>query len=398
MGGNFIMSFLLAIIYIAFISLGLPDALLGSAWPSMHGALNVPVSYAGIVSMIISAGTIISSLFSDKMNSKLGTGKVTAVSVGLTAVSLLGFSVSKSFLMLCVIAFPYGLGAGAVDAALNNYVALHYKARHMSWLHCFWGVGATIGPYIMGACLTGGFKWNSGYQIIGILQVALTVILIISLPLWRRSNEAAQEGAAQNKMGMGKLLRLPGVKEVLTAFFCYCAVEQTAGLWGASYMVMERGLSPQSAAKWASLFYLGITIGRFICGFISMKMSDKAMIRLGQGMIIAGILLLIFPLGNLIMCIGLVVVGLGCAPIYPSIIHETPTNFGAGLSQALIGMQMAFAYVGTTVMPPLFGALAGKMGIWLYPFYLLIITLLMIWMVEKLNKVPKAESEDIRGR
>lgn len=392
------MSFLLAIIYIAFISLGLPDALLGSAWPSMHGALNVPVSYAGIVSMIISAGTIISSLFSDKMNSKLGTGKVTAVSVGLTAVSLLGFSVSKSFLMLCVIAFPYGLGAGAVDAALNNYVALHYKARHMSWLHCFWGVGATIGPYIMGACLTGGFKWNSGYQIIGILQVALTVILIISLPLWRRSNEAAQEGAAQNKMGMGKLLRLPGVREVLTAFFCYCAVEQTAGLWGASYMVMERGLSPQSAAKWASLFYLGITIGRFICGFISMKMSDKAMIRLGQGMIIAGILLLIFPLGNLIMCIGLVVVGLGCAPIYPSIIHETPTNFGAGLSQALIGMQMAFAYVGTTVMPPLFGALAGKMGIWLYPFYLLIITLLMIWMVEKLNKVPKAESEDIRGR
>ncbi len=392
------MSFLLAIIYIAFISLGLPDALLGSAWPSMHGALNVPVSYAGIISMIISAGTIISSLFSDKMNSKLGTGKVTAVSVGLTAVSLLGFSVSKSFLMLCVIAFPYGLGAGAVDAALNNYVALHYKARHMSWLHCFWGVGATIGPYIMGACLTGGFKWNSGYQIIGILQVALTVILIISLPLWRRSNEAAQEGAAQNKMGMGKLLRLPGVKEVLTAFFCYCAVEQTAGLWGASYMVMERGLSPQSAAKWASLFYLGITIGRFICGFISMKMSDKAMIRLGQGMIIAGILLLIFPLGNLIMCIGLVVVGLGCAPIYPSIIHETPTNFGAGLSQALIGMQMAFAYVGTTVMPPLFGALAGKMGIWLYPFYLLIITLLMIWMVEKLNKVPKAESEDIRGR
>lgn len=392
------MSLLLAIIYIAFISLGLPDALLGSAWPSMQGVLNVPVSYAGIISMIISAGTIISSLFSDKMNSKLGTGKVTAFSVGLTAVSLLGFSVSKSFLLLCVIAFPYGLGAGAVDAALNNYVALHYKARHMSWLHCFWGVGATIGPYIMGACLTGGFKWNSGYQIIGILQVALTVILIISLPLWRRSNEAAQEGAAQNKMGMGKLLRLPGVKEVLTAFFCYCAVEQTAGLWGASYMVMERGLSPQSAAKWASLFYLGITIGRFICGFISMKMSDKAMIRLGQGMIIAGILLLIFPLGNLIMCIGLVVVGLGCAPIYPSIIHETPTNFGAGLSQALIGMQMAFAYVGTTVMPPLFGALAGKLGIWLYPFYLLIITLLMIWMVEKLNKVPKAESEDIRGR
>lgn len=392
------MSFLLAIIYIAFISLGLPDALLGSAWPSMHGQLNVPVSYAGIISMIISAGTIISSLFSDKMNRRLGTGKVTAISVGLTAISLLGFSLSGSFFMLCVIALPYGLGAGAVDAALNNYVALHYKARHMSWLHCFWGVGATIGPYIMGACLTGGLKWSSGYQIIGILQVILTAILIFSLPLWKKSNEAEEEGQTQNKVGMGKLLRLPGVKEVLIAFFCYCAVEQTAGLWGASYMVMERGMSAENAAKWASLFYLGITIGRFICGFISMRMSDKAMIRLGQGMIAAGILLLIFPWGNLIMCIGLVVVGLGCAPIYPSIIHETPTNFGAGLSQALIGMQMAFAYVGTTVMPPLFGVLAGSVGIWLYPFYLLIITLLMIWMVEKLNKVPKAESEDVRGR
>ncbi len=392
------MSFLLAIIYIAFISLGLPDALLGSAWPSMHGQLNVPVSYAGIISMIISAGTIISSLFSDKMNRRLGTGKVTAISVGLTAISLLGFSLSGSFFMLCVIALPYGLGAGAVDAALNNYVALHYKARHMSWLHCFWGVGATIGPYIMGACLTGGLKWSSGYQIIGILQVILTAILIFSLPLWKKSNEAEEEGQIQNKVGMGKLLRLPGVKEVLIAFFCYCAVEQTAGLWGASYMVMERGMSAENAAKWASLFYLGITIGRFICGFISMRMSDKAMIRLGQGMIAAGILLLIFPWGNLIMCIGLVVVGLGCAPIYPSIIHETPTNFGAGLSQALIGMQMAFAYVGTTVMPPLFGVLAGSVGIWLYPFYLLIITLLMIWMVEKLNKVPKAESEDVRGR
>lgn len=392
------MSLLLAIIYIAFISLGLPDALLGSAWPSMHVQLNVPVSYAGIISMIISAGTIISSLLSDKMNRLLGTGKVTAVSVGLTAISLLGFSMSGSFLMLCVIALPYGLGAGAVDAALNNYVALHYKARHMSWLHCFWGVGATIGPYIMGACLTGGLKWSSGYQIIGILQVVLTAILIFSLPLWKKSEKTEEAEQTQNRLGMGKLLGLPGVKEVLIAFFCYCAVEQTAGLWGASYMVMERGMSPQSAAKWASLFYLGITIGRFVCGFISMRMSDKAMIRLGQGMIIAGILLLIFPWGNLIMCIGLVVVGLGCAPIYPSIIHETPANFGAGLSQALIGMQMAFAYVGTTVMPPLFGAIAGKAGIWLYPFYLLIITLLMIWMVEKLNKVPKAESEDARGR
>lgn len=392
------MSLLLAIIYVAFISLGLPDALLGSAWPSMHGQLNVPVSYAGIVSMIISAGTIISSLLSDRMTRKLGTGKVTAISVALTALSLLGFSLSRSFILLCVIALPYGLGAGAVDAALNNYVALHYKARHMSWLHCFWGVGATVGPYIMGACLTGGLQWFGGYRIIAILQMVLTAILFLSLPLWNKKEEVEAREEEQESIGMLQLFKLPGVKEVLISFFCYCAVEQTTGLWGASYMVMERGMSAEMAAKWASLFYLGITVGRFICGFIAMKLEDKAMIRLGQGIVITGILLLILPFGNLIMCIGLIMIGLGCAPIYPSLIHETPSNFGAGLSQALIGMQMAFAYVGTTLMPPLFGALAGITGIKLYPFYLLVITVLMVWMVEKLNRVPKKENEDAIGR
>lgn len=392
------MSLLLAIIYIAFISLGLPDALLGSAWPSMHEQLNVPVSYAGIISMIISAGTIISSLLSDQMTRKLGTGKVTAISVALTALSLLGFSLSRSFFLLCVIALPYGLGAGAVDAALNNYVALHYKARHMSWLHCFWGIGATVGPYIMGACLTGGLAWFGGYRIIAILQMVLTAILFLSLPLWNKKEQAEEREEDKESRGMFRLLKLPGVKEVLISFFCYCAVEQTTGLWGASYMVMERGMSAERAAAWASLFYLGITVGRFACGFIAMKLNDKTMIRLGQGIILTGILLLILPFGNLIMCIGLIMIGLGCAPIYPSLIHETPSNFGAGLSQALIGMQMAFAYVGTTLMPPLFGALSDIVGIRLYPFYLLVIAVLMIWMVEKLNRVPKKEKEDATGR
>lgn len=392
------MSLLLAIIYIAFISLGLPDALLGSAWPSMHEQLNVPVSYAGIISMIISAGTIISSLLSDQMTRKLGTGKVTAISVALTALSLLGFSLSRSFFLLCVIALPYGLGAGAVDAALNNYVALHYKARHMSWLHCFWGIGATTGPYIMGACLTGGLAWFGGYRIIAILQMVLTAILFLSLPLWNKKEQVEVREEDKESRGMFRLLKLPGVKEVLISFFCYCAVEQTTGLWGASYMVMERGMSAERAAAWASLFYLGITVGRFACGFIAMKLNDKTMIRLGQGIILTGILLLILPFGNLIMCIGLIMIGLGCAPIYPSLIHETPSNFGAGLSQALIGMQMAFAYVGTTLMPPLFGALSDIVGIRLYPFYLLVIAVLMIWMVEKLNRVPKKEKEDATGR
>lgn len=389
------MSLLLAIIYLAFISLGLPDALLGSAWPGMHEQMNVPVSYAGIVTMIISAGTIISSLFSDRLTRKLGTGKVTAFSVALTAVSLFGFSLSRSFVMLCVIALPYGLGAGAVDASLNNYVALHYKARHMSWLHSFWGVGATVGPYIMGACLTGGLNWDKGYLIIAIIQMVLTAALFFSLPLWKKPETAGEGETEQGHMGMAQLLKMPGVKEVLTAFFCYCAVEQTAGLWGASYMVMDRGMSAEVAAKWAALFYLGITVGRFICGFITMKLDDKTMIRLGQGIIVGGIILLLLPFGNLVMCVGLVMIGLGCAPIYPSIIHSTPSNFGTGVSQAMIGMQMACAYVGTTLMPPLFGALADLVGIGLYPLYLLIITVVMILMLEKLNRVIKHKQEAV---
>lgn len=384
------MSLLLAIIYVAFISLGLPDALLGAAWPSMRGELGVPVSYAGMISMIISVGTIISSLKSDDLTRKLGTGKVTAISVAVTAAALWGFSVSRSFVMLCVIALPYGLGAGAVDAALNNYVALHYKARHMSWLHCFWGVGASIGPYIMGACLTGGLSWNSGYRIISILQITLTAVLFATLFLWKSSipeGNGSQEG--QSGMKVKDLLKMPGAKAALSSFFCYCALEQTAGLWAASYMVLSRGVTAQAAAKWASLFYLGITAGRFVCGFITLKLDDKGMVRMGQAVAVAGIVLLALPLGQSLTGIGLVMVGMGCAPIYPALLHETPVNFGADKSQAIMGMQMACAYVGTMAMPPLFGMISDLAGIWLYPWYLFVIVTIMIIMVERLNRLPK---------
>lgn len=377
---------LLAIIYISFISLGLPDALLGSAWPVMHGELGVPVSFAGIVSMIIAGGTIVSSLFSHKLISRLGTGKVTAISVGMTAVALFGFSVTSSFVLLCIWAIPYGLGAGSVDAALNNFVALHYKSRHMSWLHCFWGVGATIGPYIMGHFLTGGQTWSSGYRFISILQIALTAVLIFSLPLWKKVGSVKAEDQPKHRsLRMKELVRLPGAKPALTAFFCYCALESTTGLWGASYMVINRGMSAETAAKWASLFYLGITFGRFICGFITMKLSDQVMIRMGQGTAALGILLLLMPFGNTVMCIGFVMIGVGCAPIYPSLLHETPANFGADLSQAIMGMQMACAYIGSTFMPPLFGLIADHIDIKLYPFFLIVFVVLMVVAVEKLN-------------
>lgn len=386
------MNLLLAVIYMAFISLGLPDALLGAAWPTMQGELGVPVSYAGIISMIISGGTILSSLNSDRMTRKLGTGKVTALSVAVTAVALWGFSVAGSFPVLCLIALPYGLGAGAVDAALNNYVALHYKARHMSWLHCFWGVGASLGPYIMGVCLTGGRAWNSGYRVVSLIQIGLTALLFATLSMWKHGGTKEGEEQTGERLGLLDLLRLPGAWAALAAFFCYCALEQTAGLWAASYMVIHRGMAVQTAAKWGSLFYLGITAGRFGCGFLTMKLDDRAMVRLGQAVAAAGILLLALPVGEALTGIGLVMVGMGCAPIYPALLHETPDNFGAKKSQAIMGMQMACAYVGTMVMPPLFGAVSGIVGIWLYPWYLGVIGMVMVVTAERLNKIREGRS------
>ena len=302
-------SLLLAVIYLAFISLGLPDALLGSAWPSMYLEFGVPVSYAGIISMIIAVGTIVSSLQSDRLTRWLGTGKVTAISVAMTAAALFGFSISHSFVMLCLWAVPYGLGAGSVDASLNNYVALHYESRHMSWLHCMWGVGATVGPYIMGAALTGGMGWNSGYRMIAILQVILTVILIFSLPLWKqrpRLVDAEGKVVREKALSLKEIIGIPGAKEVMLCFFCYCAVEQTAALWASSYLNLYKGIPAERSASFASMFFIGITVGRALSGFITMKLNDVQMIRMGQGIIAAGILVMLLPLGEMASLAGLI--------------------------------------------------------------------------------------------
>ncbi len=386
---------LLAIIYLAFISLGLPDSLLGSAWPSMYQEFQVPVSYAGGISMIIAVGTIISSLQSDRLTRKFGTGMVTAASVLMTAAALFGFSISHSFFALCLWAIPYGLGAGSVDASLNNYVALHYASRHMSWLHCMWGVGASLGPYIMGYALTGGKGWNMGYRYIAILQIILTVVLMISLPMWKKrplSGASSEESVSSDApLSLKQIFRIPGAKEVMITFFCYCALEQTAGLWASSYLVLHHRLPSETAAGFASWFYIGITIGRALSGFITLKLNDIQMVRLGQGIILAGCLLLFLPLGTEIALTGLILIGLGCAPIYPCIIHSTPEHFGADKSQAIIGVQMAFAYVGTCLMPPLFGLIANHISVTLFPYYLAAILALMILMHELLLKnVAKA--------
>ncbi|HOQ24863.1 MAG TPA: MFS transporter [Bacillota bacterium] len=380
--------FLLFLIYLAFVTLGLPDALLGSAWPVMYPAFKVPVSYAGIVMMIITGCTIISSLYTNRLVGRYGTGLVTAVSALVTGAALCGFSLSNNFWLLCLWAVPCGLGAGAVDAALNNFVALHYAAKHMNWLHCFWGVGASVGPYIMGYCLTVNHSWQRGYAIVGLIQVLLAVVLFGSLPVWRRK-EQKQEGlnTVSKPVRLREAWRISGVKQVLLAFFSYCALETTTGLWASSYLVLQRGIGAAVAAKWVSLFYLGITFGRFLSGFVADRVGNRMMIRSGLVIIAVGLLVMVLPgLSDLASLAGLLLTGLGCAPIYPAIIHETPRNFGVENSQTIIGLQMACAYTGSALMPPVFGFLANLFSIALYPIYLGLFLVLMLIMTERLNQ------------
>lgn len=376
---------LLAIIYLSFISLGLPDALLGAAWPMMHLEFAVPVSYAGAISLIIAVGTVASSLLSDRMTRWLGTAKLTAFSALLTALAIFGFSMSHSYWMLCLWAIPYGLGAGSVDASLNNYVAVHYASRHMSWLHCMWALGASVGPYVMGAALSGGMTWNGGYRTISLIQLALTAAVFLSIPLWKKTGS---EGASvpSGSLTLKQIVAIPGAKQVMVGFFCYCALEQTAILWASSYLVIHHGLDPERSASLASLFFIGLTVGRFLSGFVTYKLSDTDMIRLGEGFILVGVGVMLMPFGIMGTLVGLVLAGLGCAPIYPCIIHSTPAHFGEENSQALIGIQMASAYIGICVMPPLFGVIANHISAGLFPWYLLGLNILMYAMTEALDK------------
>lgn len=392
-------SLLLAVIYVAFISLGLPDAMLGAAWPSMSQDLGAPLSWAGGISMVISAGTIVSALLSDRMTLRFGTGKVTAVSVGLTAAALAGFSIAPNYWVLMAFAIPYGLGAGGVDAALNNYVAIHYESKHMSWLHAMWGLGMLTGPYVMGYALGHGQGWGWGYRYISIIQIVLTALLIASLPLWKQrkvtvaehsgqSGESAESvPAARKPLGIRGVLRIRGAKEILMMFFCYCAAEQTAMLWASSYMVLGNGIDKTTAAMWAGFFGIGITAGRVLSGFLTMRFGDPIMIRIGQSVMFLGLIVLFVPLpAHAGTIAGLMLVGLGCAPIYPCVIHSTPDYFGEDKSQAIVGMQMAFAYTGSMLMPPLFGLLAQNISVALFPWFLLACLAVMVIMYESLRR------------
>lgn len=373
---------LLAVIYLVFISLGLPDSLLGSGWPTMRLVFDQPLSAAGAVSMIITGGTICSSLLSERLTAKLSTRGVTVASVFLSAAALFGFSVSTRFWMLCLWAVPYGLAAGCIDSAINNYVALHYRSRHMSWLHCFWGVGTVISPCVMSWALRHS-GWQLGYRTVALMQLAIGVVLVLTLPVWNIHRDEAQTARAGQVLGIRGALKIKGAPTLFVGFFAYCGAEGTSILWASSYLAGERGFSAQRAAASAAVLYVGITVGRFVSGFIADKVGDRGMIRLGTGVIAAALAVLALPGGGeLGALLGLGLLGLGNAPVYPAIIHATPANFGAENSQGIIGMQMASAYVGSTLMPPLFGLIANRAGLGWMPLFLALLILLMITMLE----------------
>lgn len=387
------LTFLLIIIYLAFINLGLPDSLLGSAWPTMRLDLNMPLSAAGIVSMLITGATIISSFLSGRVVKRFGTGIVTFVSVLLTALSILGFSVTSSFYWLLILAVPLGLGGGAVDSALNNFVALNYKAKHMSWLHCFWGIGATAGPYIMSMFLSERSGWRRGALTISIVQFSVLIVLFFTLPLWKKAIPAPVDIPcdSSDKSKKVNLYSIPHVRIVLVSFFCCCAIEATTGLWGSSFLVNSKGIPSDQAARWVSTFYLAITIGRLLSGFVLVKLSSANLIRIGQILIAVGILMFILPLQFPAYMLGFIFIGLGCAPIFPCMLHDTPKRVGNNLSQSMIGIQMAFAYMGSTVLPPIFGFLASAFGTSILPVYLLLQLGIMFFSLEKTNRLLKAE-------
>lgn len=380
---------LLVLIYIAFISLGLPDALLGAGWPVMQPEFGVPYGFAGLLSMTVAGGTILASVFATRVLKTFGTGPVTAFSVALTAIALFGFALTPSFWWLFLAAIPFGLGAGAVDSGLNAFVAEHYESRHMSWLHSFWGVGALSGPLVLGALLAQGTTWRNAYLAIAVFQVVLVIVLIVAVPLWGKVKAHAQGDEPIEDQPHQPLffpLKITGVKWALAALFTYCAIESTMGLWGGSFLFKTKGLDAASAATWVSLFYASITLGRFLTGFVTMKVSNNDLIRWGGVIILVGVGLMLAPLPLPFTLAGFLLVGLGCAPIFPCMLHETPVRFGKANAQAVMGFQMAVAYIGATLMPPLFGFVATATTLALMPVFLAAYIAVLLLSSEILRK------------
>lgn len=374
-------SLLIAVIYLAFISLGLPDSLLGSAWPTMQIVFHVPSSYAGYVSMMISFMTIISALAGPELIKRFQTKWIVIVSIFLTVIGLLGFSFTAHYWMLFLFAVPYGLGAGSVDASLNHYVANHYSSSVMNFLHCFYGLGAVISPNLMALALKYA-RWNEGYRWTAYIQIGILFICILSLPLWKNNEKEAQE--TDESVGIIEALKVPGVIFTLIAFFSYCAGEATCFLWTSSYFAgTKQGMDEGLIAAFGSLIFGGLMLGRLISGFISNRLGDRLLIRIGIALEFAGILFIALPAkGYILAAAGFLIAGTGMGPVYPAIQHMAPDNFGKKYSAAVIGLQMASAYLGSTFMPMVFGRLQQAVGIWIMPLYLILFAFMNIAFLE----------------
>ena len=386
---------LLIIIYIAFIGLGIPDSLFGTAWPAIYSEFELPISFGSFVTIIISCGTVLSSVISSKIISRLGTNKVSAYSTLLTALALLGFSFAPNLWVMCFWAIMLGIGAGAIDVALNNYVAIHYSATHMSFLHCFYGVGVSVSPYILSLVIAGNFGWRGGYRIAFAIQLIITLLLFLSLPLWRKAHgsENESEENTHKDLSFGSVLKIRGVKMMCSLFIASCAIECTCGGWGSTFLVEYKHLPAEKAAQIIMIYYIGMTLGRFLSGVLAAKLHSWKIIKLGQIVLGLALLLLILPGGVYLCALGMFLIGLGNGPLFPNFNYLTPENFGSDISQSVIGIQMASAYIGIMVAPAVCGLLGQVFGMVIFPFYLIVFYAIMIPVTIRIKTVLKRNAK-----
>lgn len=383
---------LLLVIYIAFIGLGIPDSLFGTAWPAIYTEFDLPISFASFVTVIISCGTIVSSMFSAKVINRFGTNKVSAFSTALTATALIGFSFSGNLWLLCLFAIPLGLGAGAIDTALNNYVAVHYSATHMSFLHCFYGIGVSVSPYIMSLVIGGKSGWRGGYQVAFIIQLCIALILIFTLPIWKKVHpQKVKEQDTVKTLSQKEIFKIPGVKTMCCLFITTCAIEYTCGSWGSTFLVEYKNMAADQAAKMVMFYYIGMALGRFLSGILATRLNSWQIIKIGQYVLGGALLLLLLPLSSIVSAVGLFLVGLGNGPIFPNFNYLTPQNFGEDISQSVMGTQMASAYVGIMLAPALCGVLGQLINMRVFPVYLLAFYLIMIVATRKVKRVLNTE-------
>ncbi|MDE5596356.1 MAG: MFS transporter [Lachnospiraceae bacterium] len=368
--------------------MGIPDSLFGTAWPAIYTEFDLPISFASFVTVIISCGTVVSSMFSAKVINRFGTNKVSAFSTAMTAAALIGFSFSGNLWLLCLFAVPLGLGAGAIDTALNNYVAVHYSATHMSFLHCFYGIGVSVSPYIMSLVIGGKSGWRGGYQVAFIIQLCITLLLLFTLPIWKKVHpQTNEEQQILKTLTLKAILKIPGVKTMCCLFITTCAIEYTCGGWGSTFLVEYKHMAADQAAQMVMFYYIGIAFGRFLSGILATRLNSWQIIKIGQCVLGAALILLLLPLSPIIVAIGLFLIGLGNGSLFPNFNYLTPKNFGEDVSQSVMGTQMAASYVGIMIAPALCGILGQLINMSVFPVYLLVFYLIMIIATRKVKRV-----------